>query len=157
METKDWILLIVPIICDGFVFFLLQKLISNRFDRINKKDDLRDSAVVGFWKKLQELNDLFITTNLKVSSGNQNILYGLETLRNKIFEIVQYYDTNNFDLKIFSKEYECWKASWDSFATMLVSIPNEPYPNKIEQRLGNALQHVKDNTIVLIETVRKKY
>lgn len=30
MEAKDWILLFVPIICDGIIFFFIQKAFEKR-------------------------------------------------------------------------------------------------------------------------------
>lgn len=157
MEIKDWILLLVPIACNGFIVFLFQKLISKKIDRTEKRNALRDETLMLFWKHLQGLNDLFIKTNKNVANGSQSLLKGLEEIRDKVLEIVQFYDTNSYDLKTLSEEFAIWENSWNNFSVTLVSNSSKPLTREIQRQLAVELQDVKDNTKTLIEAIRKKY
>ena len=64
MSTKDWIVLLVPIICNGIIVFAFQKILSKKIERYNKRQDIRDDILKQFWNKLQELNDTFVQTNI---------------------------------------------------------------------------------------------
>lgn len=157
MEIKDWILLLFPIICNGFIVFLFQKMISKKIDRTEKRNALRDETLLLFWRKLQDLNDLFIITNKNVSNGSQNLLKGLEEIRDQVINIVQFYDTNSYDLKIVSEDYTVWEKSWNYFSAALVTNSGKPITRDIQTQLAREFQKVKDNTKMLIEAIRKKY
>lgn len=64
MECKDWIVLLVPIICNGFIVFVFQKILGKKIERQSKRQDIRDDVLKRFWNKLQELNDTFVQTNI---------------------------------------------------------------------------------------------
>lgn len=75
-----------------------------------------------------------------------------------IIEIIKYYDTNKYDLEIYSNEYENWKVSWDKFTETLNEYSNFSYlTQNMKTKLGSELQEVKDKTQDLISIVRKKY
>ena len=48
VDSKDWILLFVPIIANGVLLFVFQKAISAQFDRQTKKNDLSLSVLAAF-------------------------------------------------------------------------------------------------------------
>ncbi|NLV87193.1 MAG: hypothetical protein GX025_08270 [Clostridiales bacterium] len=52
MENKDWVLLFVPIMFNGILVFVFQKVITNKIDHKKKRYLLRDEVVILFWKKL---------------------------------------------------------------------------------------------------------
>ncbi len=157
MEIKDWILLLVPVLLNGISVFVFQKIIGNKIDNMKKRDLLRDEIILLFWKKLQELNDTFLETNVKVSRNLQTLNEGLETIRDKVFGLVQYYDKNKYDLNIFEKEYSSWEDSWNTFVSTLVEYNNCELTDEQKIKLGNQLQCVKDKIQVLIETTRQRY
>lgn len=157
MGNKDWILLLVPIVCNGLLVFVFQKFISNKIDHTNKRNNLRDEIVILFWKKMQELNDVFIQINDSVRRNPEELNLGLETIKNKVIEIIQYYDKNKYDLCIFEKEYLSWENSWNTFTSTLQKYQNTKLERDSAIELGSQLQSVKDETQDLIATTRNKY
>ena len=48
MECKDWIILLVPIICNGIIVFVFQKILSRKIERQSKRQDIRDDVLKKF-------------------------------------------------------------------------------------------------------------
>lgn len=80
METKDWILLIFPIIANGIMVFVFQKIITIQIEKINKKSSIRDEVIIMFWKKLQHLNEIFIQANTLVINNPDTVAMELEKI-----------------------------------------------------------------------------
>lgn len=60
METKDWIILLTPIVCNGILIYFFQNILRSKLEHLSKRNSLRDETIQLFWKKLQTLNDIFI-------------------------------------------------------------------------------------------------
>ena len=88
MEAKDWILLFVPIVVNGFIIYIFQKIVSTKFERLNKKQGLRDEAILLFWRKLQNLNTVFIQANVSANESPNNLNTGLMEMRNNMLDII---------------------------------------------------------------------
>ena len=157
MEAKDWILLFVPIVVNGFIIYIFQKIVSTKFERLNKKQGLRDEAILLFWRKLQNLNTVFIQANVSANESPNNLNTGLMEMRNNMLDIIEYYDTNIYDLGDFKDEYNCLNTSWNDFATVLQSFQNIAPTQQNQRTLGEKLQIVKENNLKLISSVRKRY
>ena len=71
--------------------------------------------------------------------------------------IVRYYDTNEFDLKVFKKEYNDFNDAWIDFKNTYVSYMGKRLDRKMQNQLGEKLQLVKEKNQKLISEVRKKY
>lgn len=54
MTTKDWMLLIVPIVCNGILIFIFQTLIKRKFDKIVKIEEREKEIVNTFLQMLQD-------------------------------------------------------------------------------------------------------
>lgn len=122
-----------------------------------KKSEIRDEVIILFWKKLQNLNDVFIQANIIVKSNENALAEGLCRIKNTIFEIAQYYDTNEYDLSIFSKEYKRWQEAWNKFVKTFQEYNDLEHKTDMSVKLGLELQSVKDRTQDLIKTVRNKF
>ncbi len=157
METKDWILLIIPIIANGIIVFLFQKYITNKLDHINKRNSIRDEVIILFWKKLQNLNEMFIQANVAVQNNPATLSTELEKIKDGVLSIIQYYDTNKYDLAIYSKEYNEWESTWNKFSSTIIAFSHSTLNTQMQLQLGNELQDVKTKTQELIDVTRKKY
>lgn len=157
MEGKDWIILLVPIICNGIIIFVFQKILSRKIERQSKRQDIRDDVLKRFWNKLQELNDTFVQTNIAAMRDPNVAGNSLGIFQSAILDIIQYYDTNEFDLKVFSKEYKDFKSSWIDFENTYSSYVGKQLNREMQTQLGEKLQLVKEKNQVLISKVRKKY
>lgn len=157
METKDWILLCLPIIANGIIVFIFQKFITTKLERLNKKSNIRDEVIILFWKKLQKLNEVFIQANIATRSNPDALPTELDKIRESVLEIIQYYDTNKYDLDIYTGEYNCWEESWNKFTSTLTEFSHSVLTPEMQLRLGSELQTVKEKTQDLINIVRRKY
>lgn len=79
-------------------------------------------------------------------NGSQNLLKGLEEIRDQVINIVQFYDTNSYDLKIVSEDYTVCLKSWDNFSAALVTNSGKPITRDIQTQLARALQRTKMQT-----------
>lgn len=157
VEIKDWIILIVPILLNGIIVFLLQKETEKRLERKNKRQDLRDEILILFWKKLQDLNDIFIDSNIQVLKGIAKPEEGINEIQQRIVYLIQFYDTNKFDLETFNLLFESLKNSWENFLKTYNKYVGKTLTIKEKKELGQKLQEVKDQNQELILAVREKY
>ena len=157
METKDWILLGVPILANGIIVFIFQKFITIKLERLTKKSNIRDEIIILFWKKLQYLNEVMIHANIVIRSNPDMLAIELEKIKEAVIDIIQYYDTNRYDLDIISGKYNDWEASWNKFTSTLKEFSSSELTKEKQQRLGSELQSVKEKTLNLIQATRSKY
>jgi len=157
METKDWIMLIIPIVANGFVIFIFQKLFEKRLKEITKRQDIRDKVLYTFWEKLQSLNDSFIQLNIQSRNDPSIAENCISIFGPQVFEIARYYDTNKYDLKIFERNFNELQNTWNEFNSIWYSYANKSLTSEMKINLGHKLQLVKTANLELIDEVRKKY
>ncbi|MCI9087058.1 MAG: hypothetical protein HFJ32_00625 [Clostridia bacterium] len=110
---------------------------------------------------MQSLNDTFINTNIEVGKNPNKIGDGIENIQQEILKIVQYYDTNKFDLETFNILFNDLELKWEDFRKTYCQYANKydntPVPEQIRKELGKKLQAVKDKNQEIILRVRKEY
>ena len=154
MTQTDWITIIVPIIFEGLFLFIFQKGIEKNIGKQKKRDELRDRVFILFWEKLQALNDTMLAANIATQKDKTTLQENLDRIKDAVFSIVTFYDTNKYDLAVLERTYNDWDAAWNRFVHSLSEI-NETTMSQME--CGRQLQNFKDNTEKLITLVRKKY
>lgn len=155
MTTKDWVLLLTPLLINGVLLYIAQQRIIIQFDNMRKRRELRDSTIRCFLEKTHNLNSTIIYANAN-SKNNLNI--GLQNIRSCMLEIIEFYDTNQYDLNIVSTEYEALNISWNKFTQLLISLNKSNSLSPAEQiALGKSLQQVKESNLCLISLLRNKY
>ena len=81
-------------------------------------------------------------------------------IRDSHFDLYYLYsstNTNEFDLKVFKKEYNDFNDAWIDFKNTYVSYMGKRLDRKMQNQLGEKLQLVKEKNQTLISEVRKKY
>lgn len=157
METKDWIVLIVPIVSNGILLFAFQKLFEKQISKLNKRQDIRNEVFLAFWKKLQDLNDLFIQVNIQSRRDPSIAGKSVSVFGEQVLAITQYYDTNKYDLVKFESSFKKFQNSWNDFLSCWSLYANTPLTSDMQLALGQKLQLVKEANQELIDEVRKKY
>ena len=51
MTKTDWITMIFPVIANELLLYLFHKVIEKKFERVGKRNELRDEVIILFWKK----------------------------------------------------------------------------------------------------------
>lgn len=161
MTTKDWIILCTPILLNGIIIFVFQKILSEKLnqkiDKINKRQDIRDDVVKRFWNKLQDFNDTFIKANNEVMQNPEKLNDNLKALKECLVELIKYYDTNEYDLKQFSDKFQEVNNKWNCFGALLEQYKHSTLTSERRLELGSKLQEVKEANQKLIAEVRKNY
>lgn len=157
MTQKDYILLFVPILFNGVLIFIFQNIIKNKLERSNKRNALRDEILLKFFKELQNLNTLFIDVNVKAQNNPESIPTGLKKIVDLILSIIQFYDTNTYDLVEFKNEYEAFNNAWNNFTKTYKELVGKKLTTSDKIRLGSEMQLTKDKLKELINRVRENY
>lgn len=154
METKDWIILILPIISNGIILVIFQKLIV---DKYIKHRLLKDEIVKSFMDKLKELLELMIQSNFDSVIDGDSVNDNIAKMQSKIVDIVKYYYTNNYDLKKFNIKFETFNNNWMIFQKTCNIYALQDFTMEKKMDLGNKMQSVFDSLQELVNVVRKKY
>ena len=157
MELKDWIILIVPIISNGILITLFQTILNRKIERKNKRQKLRDQTFMLFLEHVQKLNDIFITANADAQQNPNSLSINLSIMQNQVLVIVTYYNTNKFDLDIFSSMFISFINKWQDFINTYKSYSNTSLTKCMQDELGNKLQLAMNENQELINEIRKKY
>lgn len=155
MQKKDWILLLVPILFNGIVLVIFQKVV---IDKYLKHRMLKDEIVKTFLDMLKELISHMIQSNFESMVDGESINNNVLIIQKKIVNIVKYYHTNCFDLKKFQDEFDTLNERWMSFQDALNEYASKPEITiQMRKDLGGKMQSFYDSVNVLVEKVRKKY
>lgn len=106
METKDWILLLVPIFCNGVIIFILQKIFEKR--QITRS--IKFEYVSFLRKKIDISLELHAkATRLANEGNNENGTVINETIQqyiNSTLDVYYYYIQNKIVFKSFKNHME---------------------------------------------------
>lgn len=155
MTTKDWILLFVPILCNGILFVIFQKVFLDRYirRRLMKEDIIKE-----FLNKLKSFSDLIIQSGFDSNRDANSVPENVSEMQNRYIDLIKFNTANKYDLTKFSSAFDQFCKNWSMFVDYYNKLALDRI-KKFEQRevVGDKLQDVFDSLNVLIETVRKKY
>ena len=137
METKDWILLLVPIVFDGALIFILQKL----FEKRQKKQRIQNYYLDTLRKNI----DVALSLHAKATrlandsySDDQEILNTLNLYINSCLDVYYYYVQNKNTFIFLEKDI-------NELSSTIMSLAN--YVNNSEESKDNMKICMKINTI----------
>ena len=151
MEMKDWIQIVVEIIGNGIVLAIFGKWLDLKLKKAERKEELHSSTVKSFYDELIKLNKALIKVSCTVQMKkirDINIILQLleENVLTQWIEIITIYDTYEYGLKSFEKEYRELEQAWKDFT--IQTIP---------EMCGEKLDEFKKKNKKLLEVVNKKY
>lgn len=157
MEQKDWILLFIPIIFNGILIFIFQKIIIVALEKMNQRDAIRNDVCKDFWNQLRKINECFIQANIDIQKNAKPVNECLEVIEEHILGIIKYYDCNEFDLRFLWKLVGNLSKNWDNFKKTYNNYCSIELDLKKKEELGQKLQLVKDSIQKIIKKLRKKF
>ncbi len=145
MNTKDWILLIVPILCNGVIIFILQKIferkqlsISEKYRYVSVMLRKVDDALALFIKVVQTTGHDQISWLYKFINSYSNVFYYYQQNQELLKSLKSYMDElanedekikNNKDklenTKIDFETKVCMESSFRKIYELLQSIQND--------------------------------
>lgn len=151
METKDWIQVVVEIIGNGVALAILGKWLDIKFKSAERKDELHSSTVKNFFEELVKLNKAMIQVNAtiqinKINDSSKIIQLLKDNVLAQWIVIITIYDTYEYDLKKFEKEYKELEEAWKDLVSQTDPI-----------ELGKKFDIFKQKNKALTNSVREKY
>lgn len=151
METKDWIQIIVEVICNGVILAMFGKWLDVKMKRTERKEKTHADIVNSFFEELAKLNKMLISVNCtvqfkKISNVNEVTKLLEENVLKQWIEIIAFYDTYRYDLQEFETYYNNMDKAWGEFIQQTAP-----------QMLGQKLQEFKEANQKMIAEIRKKY
>lgn len=153
--TKDWIVILVPIVLEGLVFFVFQAYFNEKMRRFEKKLDVKDNVINTFLSKIMfirlEYENIF-------NRGEEVPNDEIQDFFNLINPTFHFFQANECDLEKFKKEYQNFYDSW----FVLIKIWNnyvgsEQNPESVlGKSLMLQLEECKQATDTLIYQIRNK-
>ena len=151
MEIKDWIQILVEIICNGVILVIFGKWLDIKMKRIERKEKTRVDIVNLFFEELAKLNKVLVSVSCTVKFKKIiNIDEVMELIEKNVLkqwiEIITFYDTYNYDLQEFETYYNKMNVAWEVFV----------HQTTLEM-MGQKLQEFKEANQEMIAEIRKKY
>lgn len=150
VDTKDWILLFVPIIVNGVLLFVFQKAISAKFDRQAKKSDLSLSVLAGFRDHIiaaiVAMNNLQSAANQGGDGSDEMSAYV-----DKIQELCKYY----FAYKTVLSNYENEIVELVDSLNICINIINNRKGKFKQEEINSLIQHLNGNNEILQQLSKK--
>lgn len=157
METKDWVLLLLPILCNGGIVFLFQLAISRKL----KAMDLRQATVHDTMKKLSELvceQYNMIQKLIRACSPGYGPIAQMKPapftelwnpIPAKATEIYDYFTIHNTTFSYSGIEINDYANTYEKVASMLGSKVNIVLSNEDRQEISKGLSEFQKSIIKL--------
>lgn len=129
---------------------------SNNHVNIDTGDELHNKVLKELLEKIKLVNDSLLFANRAALLNPGSIMLNLEVVKEKVFDVVVFKDTNSADIKSLEKEYSKWVREWDSFVDALKPRVNKPLTRDDQILLGEKIKCFKDQTSNFITATRKQ-
>lgn len=122
MELKDWVVLVIPIVCNGIILFLFQQLYSIRLKKAEQTSNYRQEVLKQFLASLQDFYRF--TRNIRyIDSSRSGREYEFHSLWNpaaeKLEELAVYADTHPITIEGSELGFIEIQKKWGDMADML--------------------------------------
>lgn len=131
MELKDWLLLFIPIIFDGFLIWIFQYIVGKRIEQKITFRTLREEIFKTYIEKITQsisaCHNLYSTQAEATVDNNEslnNLNIALQNLKTCIRELYYYFDTYKIVLStnenvsskhnVLKNRFEEWVLNWNN-------------------------------------------
>jgi len=105
MQVKDWIILLVPILCNGVIIFILQKIFEKK--QISRTIKFEYASI--FRQKIDVSLEVYSNILKLENNGNVQedmIINALQKYIDSVMELYYYYVQNEYLFKVFKNDFE---------------------------------------------------
>lgn len=151
LKINDWVSIIVEILGNGIVLAIFGKWLDLKLKKSERKDELHSNTINSFYQELLKLNRELLKVKFKAHMNNiSDIKEIIKLLEDNVLtqwiEVVILYDTYEYELRRFEKEYKRLAQAWNDF--IMQTTP---------EGLDKKLEEFKKINKELAATVNKKY
>lgn len=121
METKDWILLIVPIVFDGLLLFCIQRIIDGKFKKIEEVRNRRNRTEEKFYSVFEIVKENFVKmcSTMRSQASGDEIENSMNTFCNSLNVLYGVCQSNNY---VLEKHSTIVKEIMQKYADMIIYI-----------------------------------
>ena len=146
MSTKDWILLLVPIFCNGIVIFVLQKI----FEKKQISNNIKNDYASVLRRKIDISLDLHAkATRLANEANSKNdslITKAIQEYVDSVLDVYYYYIQNKILFKSFDNQME-------NLSTLIVSLTDCSHQKETNvAKLCSLINEIRD-VLMNVKTV----
>lgn len=108
METKDWIIMLVPIVINGVCLFAFQQMITQKIKKMEKKTDYTQEILREFLCLLKDFYEKFRTIrnmNQSIQENDINFSVAWNSTAEQIQKVLVFYDAHQTALINLSESY----------------------------------------------------
>lgn len=146
--------ILLQTIINGFLIYIVQLKINSRQEKKTKIENLKVDSIIEFYTNLQSLNKLILKNNDELIRGTINIEEFLNSIRDKVVDLIILYDTNPYDLEVFKEDYEKRYEKWDVINSLVVNYTNKQLDDSMRDNLSKSLQSFKIQTMEFFKSIR---
>lgn len=151
LKINDWVSIIVEILGNGIVLAIFGKWLDLKLKKSERKDELHSNTINSFYQELLKLNRELLKVKFKAHMNNiSDIKEIIKLLEDNVLtqwiEVVILYDTYEYELRRFEKEYKRLEQAWNDF--IMQTTP---------EGLDKKLEEFKKINKELAAIVNKKY
>lgn len=121
MSKKDWILLLVPLLGNGVIFFVLQQILLSRYKRKQEKLAYQDRIIEKFMSQLESFLSVFHGLRRAYTDPLDRVPFS--TVWNPVSEqmqlLVNYYERNQIVLKKMEPTYILICNQWEEMVNLV--------------------------------------
>lgn len=157
METKDWIILIIPVICNGFFIFCFQTFVSYKLKQNEKRQDIIIDVVNNLSTMLCNNYEKIILLINECSPGFSPIdlmkpapfedLW--DPIAHKTMQIYHYVQIHETILQKSNISLDGFVESYEQLASFLGQVVCKPLTNEDKQTIFRLITNFKNNIITL--------
>ena len=117
MDLKDIILLVVPILMNGFFIFVFQAWVSNKISQKKREREFKYNVMKQYHEILQLINNS-CNEIIKESYNTEDFSCEFLSVVDGIWKAKEYMDSNLFDLKSVKETYLRIERSWNRISSL---------------------------------------
>ena len=135
LKINDWVSIIVEILGNGIVLAIFGKWLDLKLKKSERKDELHSNTINSFYQELLKLNRELLKVKFKAHMNNiSDIKEIIKLLEDNVLtqwiEVVILYDTYEYELRRFEKEYKRLEQAWNDF---IMQTTPEGLDKKLEE------------------------
>lgn len=150
---KDWIIMLVPVILEGIVFFIFQAYFNKKLRSFEKKIKIKEDVIHTFLGKIMriQLEYQYIFNSKKLISENE-----IQPFLDILNDLRVYYLANERDLNKFKLEFEDFYNTWVDFVGFWNNHNKKDIDDVFRRRIHHQLKVCEINANALIDKIRNK-
>ena len=120
VEVKDWIVLFVPIVCNGIFLFLFQFYLKRYFEKRDRVRSERVKTFQGLYTRTESAQTAMYALLHQKQDDNFTNLFNC--VAEQIHQLKRFYDANEPQLEMFNANLQGIFSIWDMITTLMQDI-----------------------------------